>query len=427
MSSSAPVTVRGRHVVVVSPMAAVRTPTTAGGLLLSRIVESHLAAGAEVTVLTPWMRVAAADLERTPPVAPTRLLGRPRDRQGVLRLLLVLTHRLSARLLSHGTLLPWPPLVVDLLGHRELRRLLREADVVDLQWEEYGRLVRLIRRLAPRAVVVATFHDVISQRIEREAGRAEEGLARRRATRALARARRLEARTTAELDVSYVLSEKDEHLLRAVRPDARIRVVDPPLVDPGTPLVDLAGRPAVLGFVSYLRRHENRDAALRLVERIWPAIRAALPDARLLIIGGGIEDEPSRRLRAVPGVELTGFVEDLDEAYSRLRATLSPVDRGAGVKFKVLESVVRGLPTLTTTVGAEGIDPGLLTAVLDEDAALTEAAITALTDPAAAAAARSAAVRARERYGVDRFRTHYHQAVDDALAAPRRPHRKGRR
>ncbi|MBB5832747.1 glycosyltransferase family 4 protein [Brachybacterium aquaticum] len=409
-----------RPIVVLSPMAAVEAPATAGGVLLARIVQSHRAAGSQVVVLTPSLRAALAELERTSVLVPTRFLGRPRDRRGARRLLLTAVHRAVPVLLRVDDLLPWPPLVVDLLTDRATRALLQRADVIDLQWEEYGRLAPLLRLLAPRAALVCTFHDVSSQRLEREALRADGGRAARSVRRAAARSRRTERRLGSILDQSFVLSGKDEKLLRAASPDARIRVIDPPLVDEGTPVLDASERPPVVGFVSYLRRHENRDAALRLAERIWPRVRGAVPGARLLIVGGGVEEEPARRLTAVPGVELTGFVEDLEDAYSQLRVTVSAIDRGAGVKFKVVESIIRGIPTITTSVGAEGIDPGLLTAVSDDDDALADAAIRALRDDRVARSARDAADRARGLYGIGRFDAAHQRAITEAIEHRRR-------
>ena len=45
---------------------------------------------------------------------------------------------------------------------------MREADVIDLQYSESIRLVRLLRRLNPTARITGTFHDVMSQSFSRE-------------------------------------------------------------------------------------------------------------------------------------------------------------------------------------------------------------------------------------------------------------------
>jgi glycosyltransferase involved in cell wall biosynthesis len=75
-----------------------------------------------------------------------------------------------------------------------------------------------------------------------------------------------------------------------------------------------------------------------------------------------------------------------------LSVLLYPIQRGSGMKVKVLESIACGLPVVTTAAGAEGIDSaGVL--VRSDDAALADATAELLRDPQArrelGAAARS--------------------------------------
>lgn len=401
-----------RRVVVLSPVPALDSPTHAGGLLLTRIVRAHLTSGAHVVVLVPSTNATIEALREAAPAAPTRTLGRPRDHRGPHRLALTVVHRaLPSRGLAEA---PWH-FLADLLMDRSVRRLLRTADLVDLQWEEYGRLAPLIRKLASNAATTCMFHDVNEQKLSRAAEAAGDEEGTRRALSERARNRRLLRRAAPALDRGFVLSEKDRALLDGCIPGLPSSVVPPPLVDDSTPCFDVGSRPAVVGFVAALRRHENRDTALRLATRIWPLVRAARPDARLRIIGGGLEEGPRAQLSGLPGVELTGFVDDLDEAYSGLRATVSPIDRGAGVKFKVVESIVRGIPTLTTTVGAEGIDTDLFELVSDDDRELAQGVLVALSDDNSAIRAYKAALRARRTYGAHEFAQEYLSGVEDAM------------
>lgn len=403
---------------MISPLAALTPPSTAGGVLLSRIVQSHLDSGASVVVLTPSLRKALDELDRSSPLTLTRYLGRPRDHRGLHRLLLTLAHRTQTRIRRWDPVLPAWPFTVDLLMNSEIRRLLRTAEVIDLQWEEYGRLSWILRKVAPRATLLCTFHDVNTQRLEREAERASEATSEQGIELLVKRSRRTERRILSTVDTAFVLSKKDELLLDAVAPAtsrrAPISIIRPPLVTSETPLADVTERPPVVGFVSYLSRIENRDAALRLAEKIWPRVRRAVPGARLMIVGGGVAEDVARRLTAVPGIELTGFVEDLESAYARFRVTVSPLDSGAGVKFKVIESIVRGIPTITTPVGAEGIDTSLFTAVCDDDESLAMHTIAALVDDEGARTALRAAHRARDVYGVETFYRMHQRAVDSA-------------
>lgn len=402
------------RVTVISPVPALETPSDAGGLLLTRAVRAHLSVGASVTVISPSTVATLAAIERTPPVAPVRLLGRPRDHRGVHRGLLTAVHRLLPLLPRRGLAEAPLPFLVDLMLDRSVRALIRSSDVIDMQWEEYGRLAPLIRSINPDATLTCMFHDVNDQKLTRAVHAAATTEEIEGAIRERTRNRRKLDRAASSLDHGFVLSAKDSHLLADAVPRLPLTIVPPPLVDGSTPLHDVSSRPPVVGFIAALRRHENRDSALRLATKIWPIVHAERPEARLRIIGGGLEDDPRARLEQVPGIELTGFIEDLEAAYSGLTVTASPIDRGAGVKFKVVESIVRAIPTITTTIGSEGIDQGLFALVSDDDLEIARAILSALESPDSAATARRAALRARDTYGVDTFTSKYLEGVRSA-------------
>jgi hypothetical protein len=57
-----------------------------------------------------------------------------------------------------------------------------------------------------------------------------------------------------------------------------------------------------------------------------------------------------------PGVRSVGFVDDLAGLFDEIRLTAAPLNFGAGLKGKVLESLAAGLPCACTPVAAEGMD-----------------------------------------------------------------------
>src|SRR5207248_6316394 len=94
-----------------------------------------------------------------------------------------------------------------------------------------------------------------------------------------------------------------------------------------------------------------------------------------------------------PGVRVLGEVQSGTKFLRGLSVLLFPLERGSGVKVKVLEAIASGVPVVTTPSGAEGIEPSEGVVVETEDAALAAAAARLLADPAERLA-RGAAARA---------------------------------
>src|SRR6266508_2154799 len=117
-------------------------------------------------------------------------------------------------------------------------------------------------------------------------------------------------------------------------------------------------------------------AVERLVERVWPLVRRELPDAQLRIAGRGMRE---LHLHG-PGIGVLGEVPSAAEFLRSLSVLLYPLERGSGVKVKVLESIASGLPVVTTPAGAEGIDGGDGVLIEDSDVALAHAAAAILRD-----------------------------------------------
>lgn len=297
---------------------------------------------------------------------------------------------------------PDPAVVAAVLCRPSVRRAIHNADVIDLQWAEYARLAPLIRAMNPRARIVLTFHDVLSQRFRRRA-QSERGWRAMRWRWAAWLSDRADGYSTNAADVSIVFSEKDRELLPRRH---RAVVVSPPLGTGETRAI--RGRPGSrrIVFVGAMSRVENEEAMLWFLQEIWPGIVERSSDIELVIAGANPSDMLSTAAEAAPGdVHVTGFVDDLDVVYRDAGVIVVPLLRGAGLKFKSVEAMLSGTPTVLTSVGAEGIpESDLFWKVTDEARAFGNAVWLALDDPSASFRHAAAAARASgERYSRSRF------------------------
>jgi glycosyltransferase involved in cell wall biosynthesis len=143
------------------------------------------------------------------------------------------------------------------------------------------------------------------------------------------------------------------------------------------PPAPLDGPPTV-GLIGTAAWPPTEQAVRRLVGRIWPLVRKQVPDARLVVAGRGTAS--LKGLGQEPGVELAGEVPSAPAFLQGLSLLLFPLERGSGMKVKVLESIASGLPVVTTPSGAEGIDARDGIVVESDDERLAAAAAEILGD-----------------------------------------------
>lgn len=190
-----------------------------------------------------------------------------------------------------------------------------------------------------------------------------------------------------------------------------VRAALPALSDagPGTPLVVCVGR---------LCPQKGQDVLLRA----WPAVAAAVPEARLVLVGDG----PDRRrllLDAPPGVLLAGAARDTVPWYRAADVVVLP-SRWEGMALAPLEAMACGRPVVATHVSGahEALHPadadGCVVPV-DDAAALSAALLRLLADRTLlTAASLRALARARERHDVARAAAETAAVYRDVLALP---------
>lgn len=107
-------------------------------------------------------------------------------------------------------------------------------------------------------------------------------------------------------------------------------------------------------FTGAMDYQANVDAVTWFVEKVFPIVRAKLPDACFTIVGS----KPTTAVRAleqIDGVTVTGFVEDIRPYIAKAGVCVAPMRIARGVQNKVLEAMAMGQAVVTTQAGFEGI------------------------------------------------------------------------
>jgi glycosyltransferase involved in cell wall biosynthesis len=151
-------------------------------------------------------------------------------------------------------------------------------------------------------------------------------------------------------------------------------------------------------FVANFTYEPNRNGLDFLLEQVFPRVWAELPDARLQLVGGGLEQAPSSDAR----VETLGFVEDLRDAYVRASCAVVPLLQGGGSPLKFVEALAYGLPVVATPRAANGLEvsDGENCLIADGGEAFAQAIIRALRGDAVELGERGRAL-AQQRYSIE--------------------------
>jgi glycosyltransferase involved in cell wall biosynthesis len=171
--------------------------------------------------------------------------------------------------------------------------------------------------------------------------------------------RRHEASILPQFRWLMAVSQADRQALLALGAlPERVRVLpnlpDPRLLaEPPLRFRDLPSNVLYLGTLGWLPNSQGLRDFLR---DTYPLIQRALPASRLVIAGSDAPSWLRRAARRQPGLELITPVAEPETLYSQARVFLETVRGGGGTKVKVLNALARGLPVVTTTDGAEGID-----------------------------------------------------------------------
>lgn len=228
-----------------------------------------------------------------------------------------------------------------------------------LSMAHYALRVPRVRRILDQHNAVWT----IAQRLaENETLRAKKFLLAREAR--LLRA--YEAATCAQFDRVVTVTDQDKRALTFSQHDRLTRVSPPPLRAPIATIPicidpqDIAPLPfhpnardvVCVGGMFY---PPNVDGMVWFAREVMPHVWQKSPETKFFVVGA----RPARALVALgerePRIVVTGYVADTNEYLARAATFVVPLRAGGGMRVKILDAWARGLPMVSTTIGAEGI------------------------------------------------------------------------
>jgi O-antigen biosynthesis protein len=278
------------------------------------------------------------------------------------------------------------------------------------------RLLEELRMLAPRCLVSYDTVDLHFLRLQRQAELAASVGDQQGATALAGKAaasKELELGLVRAADLTLVVSEHEQRLLRDLVPPADVRVLSN-VHHPVSEVPGPQGRAGLL-FVGSFDHLPNRDAVAWMVRDVLPLVHRRRPGTVLHVVGSN--PSPDVLELASDTVEVHGWVPDLMPWHQRCRLSVAPLRFGAGVKGKVGESMAAGLPTVCTPVAVEGMRlvNGQHVLVAADAAGFADHVVALLNDDGLwCTVSEAGAIAIMERFGSDVARTALQDVLDTA-------------
>jgi sugar transferase (PEP-CTERM/EpsH1 system associated) len=158
-----------------------------------------------------------------------------------------------------------------------------------------------------------------------------------------------------------IITEQDRNLL-AIPSNKKISIV-PNGVDTGYFENSHISKKHDIVFAGNMNYPPNIAAAIFLVEEILPKLRSQFPNVTVLIAGANPSAEVLNL--ASDSVTVSGWMNDIREAYCESRVFVAPMFIGAGMQNKILEAMSSEIPVITTTLAAEAFKEKDLSKVIE--------------------------------------------------------------
>jgi glycosyltransferase involved in cell wall biosynthesis len=232
---------------------------------------------------------------------------------------------------------------------------------------------------------------------------------------------RYERDTVARFGHVIAVSETDRAAMATMTDPARISVV-PTGVD------TLGFRPAVRNespapevlFLGSMDWEPNIDAVQYFCDTMWPAIVAAVPQARFRVVGRN--PPPAIQRLASQSVEIVGRVPSVAEHLHRAAVFVVPLRIGGGTRLKIYEAMGAAKAVVSTTIGAEGLDvhQGQDVLLADDPASFTDAVVRLLREPEARRRLEDGALELAARYDWSAVAEQFERMLAGAIEASER-------
>lgn len=109
-------------------------------------------------------------------------------------------------------------------------------------------------------------------------------------------------------------------------------------------------------FVGSFSHMANVDGINYFYRHIHQLIKKEFQSFKVVFCGVKPPQEILQLASLDKSIVVTGYVDDVREYYAKSKVAIAPIRYGTGMRYKILEAMAAGMPVVTTSVGARGIE-----------------------------------------------------------------------
>lgn len=206
--------------------------------------------------------------------------------------------------------------------------------------------------------ILLTNHNVESLRLARRANNENNIILRYVLRKQAIKLFNYEKNAIKSISHCIVVSDEDKSYLSKFNPSCKFYVI-PNGVDTEyyKPKKKHNKNLPVILWVGNMADPYNRQGIQYFIHKVFKKIHAEVPDVLWLIVGKEPPDDLVKlQQEYTKNIQLIGYVDDVRNYYNNADVLVVPLLSGSGTKLKVIEGLGMGMPIVTTSIGAEGID-----------------------------------------------------------------------
>ena len=259
-----------------------------------------------------------------------------------------------------------------------LQQLLRESfDLLHCEWTHYAHFLRDVTHL-PKFLCS---HNVECMQWKRYAQVQANPLRKAAVYLEWLKMRAFERDVIPTFDHVAAVSFNDAEILRSQFGARSVEVIPNGVNTTYYKSVSCNGPEMNLVYCASMDAFVNQDAAIHFVKHILPRILDKKPQSRFMIVG----HRPPAAIRNLANdrIIVTGSVDDVRPLLAKATVSVVPLRIAGGSRLKILESFAAGIPVVSTSIGAEGLDvvPGEHLLIAEDENTFASQCIRLMEEP----------------------------------------------